>query len=162
MKTIALILGLAFTALAQQSEPAQRKAAPEDRDFSTPATRLVGRWQTADPHFAGQACDFYGPVDPGEGTGTLTRYLIVRDPKTKRSIWEIFNFKYRVISEDPAGERVTVNLLFRDGRSRTESCYIEHDGSTRTTHTVIAGVEVSTKTVYMDNKNQSCDRYQQP
>lgn len=127
------------------------------RSFSTPAKRLAGRWQDADLGMQGFECDFFGPANIATRIGVLVRYRIDgRDGSTNRILWKQFNFKYQVLSEDPLGERVTVKLLFTNGESRTESYYIEHDGSVRKSHSVIAGVELATREVYMDGKNLPC------
>ncbi len=110
------------------------------RDFSTPATRLVGRWKSADLMFASSECEFFGPVDAATKTGVFTRYLhIGRDKKTKQPIWKQFDFKYQVISEDSAGDRVTVNMLLANGDSRPESYSVEHNGLLRISKTVCRG-----------------------
>ncbi|HZT32672.1 MAG TPA: hypothetical protein VFA33_22470 [Bryobacteraceae bacterium] len=127
------------------------------RDFSTPASRLIGRWKSADLSVASSECEFFGPVDSASKTGVFTRYRQTgRDKKTKQPIWKQFDFKYQVISEDAAGDRVTVNLLFSDGDSRPESYYIEHNGLMRIKKTVLAGMESSSKLVYMDRKDLAC------
>jgi hypothetical protein len=136
MKHILIILALSFVALAQQ---------PTERNYSTPAQRLVGRWQSADFGFQGLECDYYGPVDANTKTGAFIRY---RSQHRKDQPWQIFTFKYQIINEDPTGERVTVNLLFNDDKSRAESYYIEHDGSARATHKTLGGMEISLRSVY--------------
>jgi hypothetical protein len=149
MKCIALAMAFTFAALAQQPDI--------ERDYSTPAKRLVGRWQSADLGFQGLECDYYGPIDENTKSGAFTRYRRVGfDKKIHQPTWKVSEFKYQVVSEDPANERVTVKLLFNDGDSRVESYYIEHDGAARTSHIVLAGMETSRKNLYMDNKNQSC------
>lgn len=145
-------LSLSFVACRKESQPP-----PAERDFSTPAKRLIGRWQSTEIAFQGKECEFFGPINAATKTGTFIRYRISgRDKQSDQPTWKQFDFKYQVISEDPAGERVTVNLLFANGESRAESYYIEHDGSVRKNHSVSVGLETSTKDVYMDRKNLPC------
>jgi hypothetical protein len=146
------VVSLSFSACQHDAQPR-----PEARDFSTPAKRLVGRWQSADIAFAMNECEYFGPLNPQTKVGTFIRYRISKSEKdTSQPMWKQFDFNYRVISEDPMGTRVTVNLLFANGDSRPESYYLEHDGSVRTSHSVSAGLETSTKGVYMDGKNLPC------
>jgi hypothetical protein len=167
MKTIALILGLTTALPAQQPK--------QERDYSSPVQRLVGRWTSANLSYRYHQCDYFGPVDIDTHTGEFIRYSLAKDIErytrnidTKKTVpnwkivqsgkdaWRVYSFKYQIINEDPDGERVTVKLLFGDG-SRTESYYIEHDGSVRTGHSVITGFELNIKNVYMDDTNQTCD-----
>lgn len=140
----------------QASNEAHPKAEAA-RDFSTPATRLVGRWKDASLTFGSIECEFFGPVDAATKMGAFTRYRLTGpDKKAKQPIWKEFDFQYRVIGEDSAGDRVTINLLFADGDSRPESHYIEHNGLLRIAKTVVAGMESSSKLVYVDGKNLAC------
>src|SRR5579885_3200794 len=41
------------------------------RDFSTPASRLIGRWKSADLSVASSECEFFGPVDSASKTGVF-------------------------------------------------------------------------------------------
>ena len=50
-----------------------------------------------------------------------------------------------------------MRLLFQDGKERNESYYIEHNGLTRVNRTALAATEMTSKRVYMDNKNAACD-----
>ena len=143
---------LSFVGCWKQSE-----VRPGERDFSTPAKRLIGRWQSSEMAFQGKECEYFGQVNASTKTGTFTRYRFnERDQETSQPTWKQFEFKYQVISEDPAGERVTLNLLFANGKSRAESYNIEHDGSVRTNHSVSAGLEISTRDLYIDGENLPC------
>ena len=109
-----------ITALLLGLWVSQDKAQPKvktTRDLSTPATRLVGRWKGAETAALSE-CEFFGPIDSATKTGDFRRYRLTgRDKKTDQQVWKQFNFKFQVLSEDSTGDRVTVNLLFADGKT---------------------------------------------
>jgi hypothetical protein len=112
---------------------------PKERDYSTPAGRLIGKWTDERKNHLIEDCDYYGPLDKATHLGDFIRYRIgKRDPKTNAATWEEFKFGYKVLSENTAEHRITVTLFFRDGESRNESYYIEPNGLSLDRRTVIS------------------------
>ena len=80
-----------------------------NRNFDTPADRLVGHWATD----VGDNL-YYSKADKN-GVG---RYILVQDDgNTARH-------QYKIISQIPDGERIVVNLLFASGSQRAETLII--------------------------------------
>lgn len=74
------------------------------RDLSTPSSRLVGRWMSK----AEVATEkYFSEIDPDTGEGTYIEYNL-RDGG-------VFIMKYMIISESPAGEKLTILYWDPDG-----------------------------------------------
>lgn len=124
------------------------------RDFSTPASRLIGKWANIDPDFGSKGCDYYGPVDPATKLGVLHRYSF--DPNAS-TMWTRVDHRYQVISQDPAGERVTVNLLLENGRSITQTYNVRHHGRLFRYETTFSdGTDLITNMGYIGGSDKAC------
>lgn len=66
------------------------------RDLSSPSARLVGHWRNSDGNQA-----FYGPANGNRQAGDFT--LLNADGRLARN-------RYRVLTEIPAGEDLTIGL----------------------------------------------------
>lgn len=74
------------------------------RDFSTPSSRLVGRWKSkADI----KTEKYFSAIDPNTGEGTYTEY--------NTEDGTVFTMQYMIISEAPAGEKLTILYWAPDG-----------------------------------------------
>jgi hypothetical protein len=99
--------------LAAQDAPTTKQ-----RDYSSPSRRLIGTWGGSVPSFE---CEYYGPVDLKTKIGEFIRFRSSgREKKSKTDTYTQFRFKYEILSEDEAEHRVTVRLIFNDGKDRNE------------------------------------------
>jgi hypothetical protein len=156
MKSRTVLLFLSAGAIfvdGQQADP------PKERDYSSPTGRLIGKWKAEGINASGE-CQYYGPVDKVTHEGDFVRYRVgKRDRKTKTTAWDEFKFRYKVLNENVAEHRVTVTLTFTDGRSRNESYYIEPNGLSMVSHTVITSAlgEDVDKMVFLASLRGPCD-----
>ena len=97
-----------------------------NRDYSTPSSRLVGRWASQSPLAAAALCRYYGPIDKQTGTGVSVTYLLeVVDEKTgevspllpdarkppRTTSWKRTETRYQIINEVPNGDLLTLRIL---------------------------------------------------
>ena len=114
------VLCSGFTLVAQDGPTNKR------RDYSSPSGRLIGTWGGSIPS---SECEYYGPVDKDTMIGDFIRFRSSgRDKKTKAQKYQQFSFKYEILSEDEREHRVTVRLIFSDGKDRNQSLYMEPNG----------------------------------
>lgn len=153
-RTVLLLLSVAvILANGQEAD------SPKERDYSSPTGRLIGKWRDDGIYGAGE-CQYYGPVDKATREGDFIRYRMgKRDRKTKTVTWEEFKFRYKVLDENTAEHRVTVTLLFSDGKSRNESYYVEPNGLSLVRRTVITPVlgESVSKMLFLASSRGPCD-----
>jgi len=141
------------------------RASP-NRDYSTPSSRLVGRWAGRDSESAAIMCRYFGPIDKQNGTGVFVVYrLEALDEKTgarspvlpgtgqppHRVTWNRIEESYRIINEDPGGESVTVGFLPTSGKSATETHQIACDGKSDSPREPVGQIDL-----YVDDKNLGC------
>lgn len=71
------------------------------RDLSTPSSRLVGHWRTINTPSMSEY--YFGEIDKETGEGTFAEYGITSG--------KIYKDTYKVISETPDGEDITITVL---------------------------------------------------
>lgn len=153
-RTASLLLSaVAIVVNGQQADPSK------ERDYSSPTSRLIGKWKAEGINASGE-CQYYGPVDKVTHEGDFIRYRVgKRNRKSKTAAWDEFKFRYKVLDENVAEHRVTVTLTFTDGKSRNESYYIEPNGLSMVSRTVITpalGEDVD-KMVFLASLRGPCD-----
>lgn len=146
-----------------------------NRDYSGPASRLVGRWTSTNPLSAAVACQYFGPIDKETGTGLYVSYsLQALDKKTgvrstlipgtgvppSTVIWGQVEGRYRVVNEVQDGDSVTVSLFLTNGTAAhpevtlwTETHYVTCDGSS---DSLVENIKPFTR--YVDDKNLACSQ----
>src|SRR6476620_8792872 len=82
------------------------------RDYATPATRLVGRWQSTSAKLAVKECRYFGPVEEETRTGLAVLYQL--DDATGK--WNRFDARYRIEKDDATRSRVSITLIAPDGK----------------------------------------------
>jgi hypothetical protein len=142
-----------------------------NRDYSTPASRLVGRWASMDPATAGVTCHYFSPIDKDTDTGVYVSYVLeAMDKETgKRSrilpgsgtpphtaSWSRNEESYRIADEDPHGDWVTVKI-FPPKEKFTQAAA---QGTIETHRIACNGMSDHRETVeiarYVDGKNLAC------
>ena len=114
--------------------------ASEGRDLSKPSQRLVGHWVTA-----GGDHVYIGAIDPETEIGAFGWVETSADGR-------VIKHRYKVISEVPRGEKVTIQILFRGGGDRLDSCLVSKDGMKMTRTITVAGGTIEEKSRYVDSK----------
>jgi hypothetical protein len=109
-----------------------------ERILSTPAERLVGHWSIAGDNL------YYGKLK-SDGLGS---YIIVHPNGST------YVFPYRIISQIPAEERVTVQLILSSGETRNDTCVISKDGKKLESTTELVGMKITTQLKYVDDKEK--------
>ena len=139
-----------------------------NRDFSTPSSRLVGRWASREPESAAIGCHYFGPIDKQTGTGAYIKYRLEAldektgertplvpgkgDPPPKVS-WDRTELRYQLIEGDSNGYSIVLGILPTNGDSTflRETHYISCDGMSDSPQERIVQVER-----YIDDKNLAC------
>jgi len=139
-----------------------------NRDYSTPSSRLVGRWASRDPESAAVACHYFGPIDELTKTGVYVKYWLealdektgVRSPLLPGKgqppptvSWGRTELRYQIIDEDPSGYSITLGILPTSGDSTAsrETHYIACDGTSDSSRErMVQGDR------YVDDKNLAC------
>ncbi len=137
-----------------------------NRDYSTPSSRLVGRWTSPDPGSAAVECHYFGPIDQQSGTGLHVSYsLEVLDEKTgARSqvspgtgkpphtvLWNQIVDRYQIVTEDSNGDSVTIAVRSANRPVVTEKHQIACDGLVDS-----SGDSMRQPQQYLDDKNLGC------
>ena len=137
MKKIILlfVLMLTFAVSGMADEQSVNK---DSRNLSTPAARLLGHWSNElEEHY------YFGEIDDGVGN-----YIIV--PPGGKALFH----KYKIIGQDPEGEKIDVVLLLLNGDKRNEKYFVSQDGKELQKVSEYRGVEVVTKRYYVDEKQK--------
>jgi hypothetical protein len=97
-----------------------------NRDYSTPSSRLVGRWTSQNAMVAATTCHYFGPIDKESKTGNYITYTLEAvDEKTgKRSpilpgvgqpprtaSWTRLEEEYQITNEASNGDSVLLRVL---------------------------------------------------
>lgn len=124
---------LFFTA---NTATAENLSGSTGRDLTTPADRLVGHWTNElNEHY------YYGRLKDGLGS-----YIIVTP------VGKTLFHQYSMLSQEPAGEKIVVQLLLKNGDNREETYFISPDGQQLKKISTFRGMEVVTFRQYMDDK----------
>ncbi len=107
------------------------------RDLSTPSKRLVGHWAT---NYGDHL--YYGPIDHRSQTGVYTTVFV----------GEVARHQYKIISEVPHGELVTVLVNFSHGTTHKETCAVSEDGTKLRKEIILKGIPIVTEPFYVDGK----------
>lgn len=110
-----------------------------ERILGTPAERLVGHWSTG----AGDNL-YYGKIK-SDGLGS---YILVQ-PDGNTALHQ-----YKIISQIPLKERVIVQLIFSDGKTRIETYMISKDGKEHESTTEVHGMKITSQHKYVDDKEK--------
>jgi len=137
MKRLALLF-LMTIFFAANGAGGEQLSGQEGRNLSTPADRLVGHWTNdlEENYYFGK---------PADGIGS---YIIV--PPDGKPL----PYKYKVVTQDPAGEKIVVLLLFREGEAREETYLIAKDGKQFKKTSIYRGVEVISLRNYVDDREK--------
>jgi hypothetical protein len=133
---------LRVTAVLLTSAVIQSLGAQTPRDLSTPASRLVGHWITA-----GNTHNYFGPTDTLSDIGNLTWVEVAAGGK-------VVKHRYKVISQTPAGEQLTLQILFGAGGDRVDQCVIAKDGKTMIWTLTVAGITIGDTATYVDQRTR--------
>ncbi len=143
------------------------------RDYSTPSSRLVGRWSSQNPLSAAVTCRYYGPIDKETGTGAYVTYILKAiDEKTGKEstvlpgsgppphkvIWHPTELRYEVVDELSNGSSVTIKLplMSKESIPGLPPLDIEtHDIACSGTTDNFRAVAVETLQ-YVDDRNAAC------
>jgi hypothetical protein len=142
-----------------------------NRDYSTPASRLVGRWASMEPDTAGVTCHYFGPIHKETKTGVYVSYLLeALDKETgKRSpilpgsgtpphtaSWNRNEEEYQIVDHDPRGDWVTVKIFPAKESAAQSGVQL----TLETHHIACNGMSDYRERVeiarYVDDKNLSC------
>ena len=135
MKKLALLFALTLF-FAANSLGGEGVSGKDGRILHTPEDRLAGHWTNElEEHY------YYGPVTNGTGS-----YIIVT-PGGKT-----VSHQYEVVSQQPAGERIVVRLVLRNGKTREETYAVSRDGRELKKTTMFRGMEVTTLRSYVDDR----------
>jgi hypothetical protein len=134
-RPLALFLVLAFAVFISGNVGDQTV-----RDLSTPAKRLVGHWVTPDnTHY------YFGLADSVTDVGTLTWVELGYDGR-------VVKHNYKVISQVPGGENLTLQVLFGVGGSRVDPCVVAKDGQSMRCKITIEGSTILQSFSYVDDR----------
>lgn len=109
------------------------------RDLSTPSKRLVGHWvtETKTHYYFGRADSTdIGPLTwvENNGEGAVVKH------------------RYKIISEVPKGEDLTLQIQFGAGGDRVDRYVVAKDGQSMTFNLTIQGVSITEKLIFVDGK----------
>ena len=91
------------------------------RNLRTPSKRLIGHWSNKDTEL------FVGPRDAHSGLGPIA--WVVADGTVVQN-------KYKIVSEEPRGEGLTIRIASSDGGAQIEGCVVTRDGRSLTTRAI--------------------------
>lgn len=138
MKKLTLLLLVTIFFAASSSSGGEQLPGKNGRNLSTPADRLVGHWTNdLEENY------YYGKLIDGIGS-----YIVV--PPDGKPL----PHQYKIISQDPGGEKIVVQLLFSSGETREETYLIPKDGSQFKKTTKYRGVEVISLRNYVDDREE--------
>jgi hypothetical protein len=135
MSTRLAFLPLAGLLLTQTVAIAQ---AP--RDLSTPARRLVGHWVTP-----GNTHYYFGPADSLTDIGSLAWVELGADGR-------VVKHQYKIISQVPGGEELTLQILFGAGGSRVDPYTVAKDGISMSNRVTVVGATVTNIFTYVNDR----------
>ena len=112
------------------------------RDLSTPSSRLVGHWVTP-----GNTHYYFAPTDSLTDIGPLIWVELGHDGR-------MVKHQYKIISEVPGGEELSIQILFGVGGSRLDPYVVAKDGQKMRSTVTIAGISIDDTFVYVDDRTR--------
>ncbi len=112
------------------------------RDLSTPAKRLVGHWVTP-----GNTHYYFAPTDTLTDVGPLTWVEVGADGR-------VLKHQYKIISQVPGGEKLSIQLLFSAGGNRIDPYIVPKDGQSMHATITVTGITIEDTYTYVDDRTR--------